>query len=262
MTNAGEPDEVELRGGFVNQVARIGGTVHRSTGPWSTAVHALLRHLEAADFPSPRVLGFDESGREVLSYLDGDSLGWSNWPEVMLDLTGPAMLARLLRRYHDAVRTFDPGPHAVWRNPLATDGDLVRHGDFSPFNTLWRDGDVVGVIDWDFAQPGKAITDLAYLAWYTVPFSDDASAGRFGLQPPVPRHDRLVALAQAYGGVSPAEVVDGALAAIEEERDQMLELGRRGLEPWAAFVAGGNPEAFERDLAWITAHRDELLGHD
>jgi hypothetical protein len=42
----------------------------------------------------------------------------------------------------------------------------------------------------------------------------------------------------------------------------MLELGRRGLEPWVSFVADGNPEAFERDLAWITANREDLIGQD
>lgn len=258
----GDDVEMELGGGFVNRVVRIGDTVHRSAGPWTPTVHALLQHLAAAGFPSPRVQGWDESGREVLSYLHGDTIGWNEWPQVMLDLTGPAALARLLRRYHDIVRTFDPPPDAVWQNPLATEGDLVRHGDFSPFNTVWQDGELVGVIDWDFAQPGKAITDLAYLAWYTVPFSDDFSAARFGLTPPVPRRERLVALAHAYGGVTPADVVGGALEAITEERRQMLELGGRGLEPWARFVAGGNPEAFERDLAWITAHRDDLIGQD
>ena len=260
----GEDDEVavELLGGFVNQVVRIGDTVHRSAGPWTPTVHALLCHLSAAGFPCPRVLGFDESGREVLSFLDGDTIGWQDWPSVMLALTGPAMLARLLRRYHDAVRTFDPGPEAVWQNPLATEGELVRHGDFSPFNTVWRDEDVVGVIDWDFAQPGKAITDLAYLAWYTVPLSDDASAGRFSLTPPIARSERLATLANAYGGFTPAEVVEAAIEAITEERLQMLELGRRGVQPWKRFVAGGNPEAFERDVAWIRAHRGELTGQD
>jgi phosphotransferase family enzyme len=262
VTSDDDSTGVVLGGGFVNEVVRIGNTVHRSAGPWSPTVHALLRHLAAAGFPSPRAMGWDDSGREVLSYLPGETIGWQDWPLVMLDLTGPAMLARLLRRYHDAVRSFDPGPGAVWQNPLATNGELVRHGDFSPFNTVWRDGEVVGVIDWDFAQPGKAITDVAYLAWYTVPLSDDASAARFGFTPPVPRRERLAALADAYGGVSPGDVVDAALEAIDEERRQMLELGRRGLEPWARFVAGGNPEAFERDLAWIRSHREELTGQD
>ncbi|HKF74825.1 MAG TPA: hypothetical protein VKF59_01675 [Candidatus Dormibacteraeota bacterium] len=54
------PDSEEgdrLPGGFVNAVVRVGSTVRRSTGPWTPAVHALLRHLEAAGFAeSPSVL--------------------------------------------------------------------------------------------------------------------------------------------------------------------------------------------------------------
>ncbi len=64
-----------------------------------------------------------------------------------------------MRRYHDAVRSFVPPADAVWRNPLArelTDAEIVRHGDFSPFNTVWQDGQLIGVIDWDFARNHQA----------------------------------------------------------------------------------------------------------
>ncbi len=59
--------EIPLPGGTVNEVVvRVGNTVRRSTGPWTPAVHALLRHLESVGFEySPRVLGFDAKGREV-----------------------------------------------------------------------------------------------------------------------------------------------------------------------------------------------------
>ncbi len=52
----GKPaDEELLAGGFVNAVVLVGSTVHRSTGPWTPAVQALLRHLEAVGFrESPR----------------------------------------------------------------------------------------------------------------------------------------------------------------------------------------------------------------
>ncbi|MFL6139209.1 MAG: hypothetical protein ACJ74O_15600 [Frankiaceae bacterium] len=46
---------------------RVGDTVHRVTGPWTPAVHALLRHLADRVPHVPRVLGFDERGREVLT---------------------------------------------------------------------------------------------------------------------------------------------------------------------------------------------------
>src|SRR5262245_21022678 len=65
--------EIPLRGGNVSTVHRVGDTVRRNTGPWTPAVHAMLRHLEYVGFTgSPRVLGVDERGREVLSYLEGE----------------------------------------------------------------------------------------------------------------------------------------------------------------------------------------------
>jgi hypothetical protein len=56
----------------LTEVERVGDTIRRGTGPWTPAVHALLRHLEAVGFDAaPRVLGFDEQGREVLAPSGG-----------------------------------------------------------------------------------------------------------------------------------------------------------------------------------------------
>jgi hypothetical protein len=50
------------------EILRIDQTVHRPTHWWTPAAHELLKYLEATGFPySPRVLGFDEEEREVLS---------------------------------------------------------------------------------------------------------------------------------------------------------------------------------------------------
>jgi hypothetical protein len=52
-------------------VERIGDTVHRPVAPWTAAVHDLLRYLEDVGYEySPRVLGFDEQGREVLTWAN------------------------------------------------------------------------------------------------------------------------------------------------------------------------------------------------
>jgi hypothetical protein len=61
-----------LGGGTLTPVVRVGDTVRRPTGRWSWAVHALLLHLEAVGFErAPRLLGIDDAGREVLSFLPG-----------------------------------------------------------------------------------------------------------------------------------------------------------------------------------------------
>src|SRR5918998_4030776 len=69
----GSPEnDVPLTGGHASAVAMVGDTVRRSTGPWTPAVYALLRHLESVGFAgAPRVLGKDERGREPLSLVPG-----------------------------------------------------------------------------------------------------------------------------------------------------------------------------------------------
>ena len=81
-------------------------------------MHELLRYLEAVGFDAtPRVLGIDREGREILSFVPGDSgarAGRTSCPT-----TASARTARLLRRYHDAVRTYLP---TARRDLVAGDG--------------------------------------------------------------------------------------------------------------------------------------------
>ena len=264
MTGEGQIEV--LGGGAVNKVVRIGDTVRRSAGSWTPTVHALLRHLQAAGFhEAPQVLGIDDEGCEVLSFLPGETVGWTDWPAFMRGDEGLVQLAATLRRYHDAVRGFVPPPDARWRNPLAMamrDAELVRHGDFSPFNTVWLGDRLTGVIDWDFAQPGSALDDLGYLAWYAVPLSGEARAREHGFGDELDRAYRLRVLAGAYGDVTSSDIVDGALAVIRTEREQMADLARRGLEPWTSFVAEGTLAGFDGEIAWIASHRHELVAPD
>ena len=69
--------EHRLSGGGRNDGAvRVGQTVRRRAGTHTLAIHALLRHLKAVGFAgAPRVLGIDYQGREVLTYLDGETVG-------------------------------------------------------------------------------------------------------------------------------------------------------------------------------------------
>ncbi len=70
------PGEEHLAGGNVGTVVvRVGDTVRRPSGPWSRSVEALLSHLNAVGYDgAPRTLGFDELGRHVLEYIEGNVL--------------------------------------------------------------------------------------------------------------------------------------------------------------------------------------------
>jgi hypothetical protein len=260
------PTEIRLSGGFVNEIYLVGDTVRRTAGPWTPAVHSLLRYLEQAGFEGvPRVRGFDEQGRERLSYLPGRTPEWSRWPDVLVHGDGVQQLGRFLRRYHDTIGTFRPPPDAVWRNPLAPHtGEVVRHGDFSPFNSVWLDnGQLAGIIDWDFAQPGDALTDLAYLARYAVPVAPAIRLASYGLPPWLPRAQRLERLCGAYGDVTPALVLKELIALIKREISDTVTLGARRLHPWKSFVADGNIDIWQAELTWLKDYGHTLLtdGH-
>src|SRR5262245_35261518 len=65
-------EPIPLDGGSHSVVVRVGSTVRRVRRPWSSSVIALLQHVEREGFAgAPRALGFDEQGREVLTYIEG-----------------------------------------------------------------------------------------------------------------------------------------------------------------------------------------------
>ena len=164
------PDEVAL-GGNLQDAVRIGDTVHRRAGPWTPAVHALLRYLESAGFPAPRVVGMDGQGREVLRFIAGDVDAGGDRPMSDAFWTDQcvAEAGRLLRRYHDVVAQFRPPPNARWRYVAPTSYELICHNDWAPWNTLMRDGHVAVMLDWDLAGPGTRLWDIATAVYEWAP---------------------------------------------------------------------------------------------
>ena len=209
-------DDVELQPGPHRPVHRVGDTVRRQAGWWTPAVHGLLRHLNEVGFAlAPTPLGFDDDGREVLSYIDGES-GRGTWPLIVSD-EGLAAFAMALRDYHRAVASYRPPADADWAyGPRAIGPDeLVCHGDFGPWNLVWREGQPVGILDWDLAYPGPTRDDVAYALVYSTPFRDDEHARLWqGFAHPPDRRHRIAVFADAYG-ISTDGLVD---AVVERQR--------------------------------------------
>lgn len=147
--------EIPLGDGWsVDGVVRVGDTVRRPPVFATQLMPDVLRHLEAVGFDaSPRWLGFDERHRDVLSFIEGDTFsdcGVIVWSDEQL-----AASARLLRRYHDAVTV----------SSLAGVQEVVCHGDYGPWNLIWRSGLPIAVIDFDTARPGLRAEDVGYALW-------------------------------------------------------------------------------------------------
>lgn len=141
--------ETPLVGGHSTPgVVRVGDTVRRPLSAGWEFRHDLLRQLETHGFTQgPRLLGIDDQGREILTFLEGATIRAG---EVPLGNVG-AMIAAL----HDATAG----------TSLAAGREVVCHGDIAPWNTIHHQGRLIGLIDFDAAQPGDRIDDLAYAAW-------------------------------------------------------------------------------------------------
>jgi aminoglycoside phosphotransferase (APT) family kinase protein len=187
---------------------------------------------------APSVLGFDDKGREILSFIEGDSIGdgrpWPSWAwsDETLSQTG-----ELLRRYHEAVRTFIPPQDAQWRYPSVrtTGRSVVCHNDVAPYNLVWRDGRIVGLVDWDLACPSNAVWDVAFAAWQTTPLHDPAHAESLGAESSeAPRRLRL--FLDAYGLRDRVGFVD-----LMKERIEM------SIERIQGLAAAGDPQFSQLD---------------
>jgi hypothetical protein len=147
-------NEVPLGGGSTDGVVRVGDTIRRPPAHSTQLMRDVLVRLEEVGFEAaPRWLGLDEQGRDILTFLEGETVSDTRrltWSDDQLTAAGA-----LLRRYHDAVAGTD----------LAGGSEVVCHGDFAPWNLIWVGGVPCFVIDFDNAHPGPRMEDVGHALW-------------------------------------------------------------------------------------------------
>ncbi len=187
--------EIELPAGERRRwVIRRPGEHAQRVNPQAAAhEYWLLRLLHGAGFPVPEPLHFEPDGglftgaRLVLAYVEGRT---NFSPD---DLIGriEQMAAQLARLHQfrlggmvpdflpDQAARLDAGlmalPErvddsldegrirqrlaAVW--PPRRRSPVLLHGDYWPGNLLWRDGRLTAIVDWEYAERGEPLSDLA-----------------------------------------------------------------------------------------------------
>lgn len=194
--------EVTLPGGKTTGAVLIDGVVHKPASPWTGSVHAVLRHLEAAGFDAaPRALGFDDQGREMVTYLPGETIGDRDpspgWASADSMLT---QVGRWLRQVHDLTADFAAPADECWFIGGTTGpGLIIGHQDAAPFNAV-VDGDrLVGFCDWGIAGPSTREWDLALSAMSWVPLASPYDGSPLSNDDISERSRRLDLFLDAYG---------------------------------------------------------------
>jgi aminoglycoside phosphotransferase (APT) family kinase protein len=242
-----------MTGGNVNQVLRVGNTIRRPAGPWTSAVHSLLNHLHEVGFhAAPRPLGLDDRGREILTFVPGEVV-WPHRFEVLDAAQHLAQVARLIREFHDAVQTFRPPAGAEWNVLAPADGnEIIAHHDLAPWNLITGPEQALTFIDWDSAAPGTRLWDLAYAIHGFIPLS----ANRYYQRPDT--DSRLRTFVDAYGlDEDQRRRLVSMLGPRARSMHDFLKLqSAAAAEPWSTLWREGHGAAWHNDADWIDQRND------
>jgi hypothetical protein len=241
--------EERLAGGFINEVVRVGDTVRRAGSQVSDFAPRLLRLFEERGWTgAPRYLGVDEEGRQILGFVEGIVPTNDVVPEAFKMDASLAAVARMVREFHDLTAGSD----------LAGNEEVVCHNDLSPRNTVYRESDgvmlPVAFIDWDIAEPGSRVHDIAMVCWKYLDLgtsvSDVAECAR-----------KIRFICRAYGlddrsGVMDAIIwwMDATVWGVEYGAD-------KGAEALVRLRDGGFSEKIRHNVAWVREHRADLERH-
>lgn len=260
-------------GNLTAGLVRIGDTVRRPALPQSLAVAHYLDHLERVGFPgSPRFLGRDRAGRDVVTYLGGDVPGeplpaWAADDDLLVSV------AELLRRLHEASsgfgaeRDFAAPPGTVWRRDLVKvdlpepepTPELVSHLDVVPSNVVFREGRAVALIDFDLAGPTTRLLNLFTTAVHWVPLAppENVPVAWAG----VDQARRLRLFADGYGLPASQRLAlpDFGIARADITWRRMKASAEQLGGGWARMWEQGAGDAILARKAWLSGAREDLL---
>ena len=256
-------EQVLLHGGVANAgaVVRIGDHVLRPSNPHAESIHRYLGALRRSGFTgASEPVGIDADGRERLWFIPGD-VAIPPYPLWVQADSALGSIARLMRRLHDASIGLDLG-EVTWSDEMAdpVGGEVMCHNDVCLENVVFRDGEAVALLDFDFAAPGRREFDLAAFARMCVPVDDDVNAERLGWHAS-DRPGRLRLVCDEYGldrgGRSVLlDCLSDSIARGGEFVQRRVEAGEAAFtEMWESM---GGQERFDRRRRWWGTERDRF----
>ncbi len=261
-------NEIVLEGGNLNKIIRNGETVRRPLKNWSPTIHKLLKYLEENRFKeAPVFYGIDENNREILSYIHGETAvefprlkPYMMTDEVLIDV------AHILKKFHDLSCRFERDINDEWMlsYPGTLPVEVICHNDWAPYNVVFSNGKVSGIIDFDTACPGPRIWDIAYTLYTFVPL------GRFAYDPVCDvlmdyktsihadnRKKRIEKFFNAYGFNKTDDLINQIVFRLQTLCNTLITKANDGDEAFKKMVSEGHLLHYQKDIEFI-----KLYGHE
>jgi thiamine kinase-like enzyme len=200
-------------------------------------------------------------GRERLRFIDGDVPippypAWAQSNEALVSI------ANLLLAFHRA-SSLVSAHLPTWSDELAdpAGGTVVCHNDVCMENVVFRDGVAVGLLDFDFASPGRPLYDLAQFARMCVPIDDELSAGRLGWNiSDNPARLRLVTDAYRVAAKARQQFIEILDHTMNRGEDFVRRRVAAGDENFIIMLKEmGGIERYERRRHWWESRRTEFV---
>lgn len=250
--------QVHFQGNMAD-VIRTGDRIRKAKNPWWPATHQVLTYLDSQDWQySPRVLAESDTMVE-LTYLDGETIDPS-----LTGFAGEQLLrqvGRAVRSLHDTLLPFhlEHGTRTVPWTPPPSRSEILCHNDLSPWNTVLKEGELVGFIDWDLVSPGSREWELAWVCWRFAPIYPTGERTSFTA---AEQASRCATLLTSYGrdAVDIPHLLDEIDRRMQCGVDVVEDLGAAGVPGFDRLLASGLHLSAHDDRAWYQANRTAFAG--
>lgn len=240
----------------VNTITQIGNTIRRIPGEWTPSIHALLSHIRNKGILFvPEPLGYDELGREMLSYLEGETGDYTLTREARSN-NALISAAKCLRAYHDATIDFLPlyNDNGIWQLKNHPPIEVICHGDFAPYNCVFKNDKVVGLFDFDMAHPGSRVWDIAYAVYRFAPLMAPENSESFGTQ--TQQAQRLKLFCETYGLQNRNNLLSTIIERLLFLVYYLYEQANLGKKIYQQFISEGHDQLYLKDIQYIKSNSE------